>query len=86
MRTKERKSKQQALVERYEREGKPPRGQVIISPPAPGDRLSLIPAHCDKEMGRRPLPCVVEYVNSRGRFFSVRYTETGIRECFPYGA
>lgn len=56
--------------------------------PEVGAILSFVPSHCrgDNDLCRTPLPCVVLAVNDRGRFFTVRFQDTGLCESFPYGA
>ena len=53
--------------------------------PDVGEALHIIPSHCDRDMTRRPQPCVVQFVSEKGRFFTVRFLETGLRESFSYG-
>lgn len=57
-------------------------------PPRVGDILSLVPSYCenDRDMKNQPQSCRVQFVNPRGRFFTVKYERTGICESFPYGA
>ena len=71
-------------MKRYERQS----AAEGLPPPHVGEHLMIVPSHCesDKDLKQRPQSCRVQFVNARGRFFTVRYDGTGFCESFPFGA
>ena len=57
-------------------------------PPQVGEQMMIVPYYCetDRDLKNKPQSCRVQFVNMRGRFFTVQFDRTGLRESFPFGA